>query len=123
MLSDQDRISPYNIKQTSDEKEKYQLPYLPADRPHFFPEIGVAAYTRYKRFDTSLMCTRTHGRTVNWHFNVRFKCFLTYNTYNYPVLDLNIFFFPMKTIESLGCGQYAGPAYLRVNTVGDYQLT
>ena len=25
MLSDQDRISPYNIKQTSDEKEKYQL--------------------------------------------------------------------------------------------------
>ena len=27
------------------------------------------------------------------------------------------FFFPMKTIESLGCGLYAGAAYLRVNTV------
>ena len=34
-----------------------------------------------------------------------------------PVLDLTIFFFPMKTIESLGCGLYAGATYLRVNMV------
>ena len=95
------------------------------DRPHFFPEkmgpkLGLRLIRGYKRFDTSLICTRTHGSTVNWRFNVRFKLFLTYNTYNYPVLDLNNFFFPMKTIESLGCGQYAGAAYLRVNTVSNY---
>ena len=98
------------------------VPYLPADRPHFFPgkmgpKLGLRLIRGYKRFDTSLICTRTHGSTVNWRFNVRFKLFLTYNTYNYPVLDLNNFFFPMKTIESLGCSQYAGAAYLRVNMV------
>ena len=81
------------------------------------PKLGLRLIRGYKRFDTSLICTRTHGSTVNWRFNVRFKLFLTYNTYNYPVLDLNNFFFPMKTIESLGCGQYAGAAYLWVNTV------
>ena len=81
------------------------------------PKLGLRLIHGYKRFDTSLICTRTHGSTVNWRFNVRFKLFLTYNTYNYPVLDLNNFFFPMKTIESLECGQYAGAAYLRVNTV------
>ena len=101
---------------------EFALLYLPADRPHFFlgkmgPKLGLRLIRGYKRFDTSLICTRTHGSTVNWRFNVRFKLFLTYNTYNYPVLDLNNFFFPMKTIESLGCGQYAGAVYLRVNTV------
>ena len=33
-----------------------------------------------------------------------------------PVLNRTIFF-PMKTIESLGCGLYAGATYPRVNTV------
>ena len=64
-----------------------QVPYLPADRPHFFPgkmgpKLGLRLIRGYKRFDTSLICTRTHGSTVNWRFNVRFKLFLTYNTYN-----------------------------------------
>ena len=63
------------------------VPYLPADRPHFFPgkmgpKLGLRLIRGYKRFDTSLICTRTHGSTVNWRFNVRFKLFLTYNTYN-----------------------------------------
>ena len=35
------------------------------------------------------------------------------------MLDLTIFFFSMKTIESLGCSLYAGAAYPRVNTVND----
>ena len=87
----------------------------------FFPEKWDRNWgCGYKRFDTSLICTRTRGSTVNWRFNVRFKLFLTYNKYNYRVLDLNNFFFPMKTNESLGCGQYAGAAYLRVNTVVYY---
>lgn len=64
-----------------------EIPYLPADRPHFFPgkmgpKLGLRLIRGYKRFDTSLICTRTHGSTVNWRFNVRFKLFLTYNTYN-----------------------------------------
>ena len=64
-----------------------QLPYLPADRPHFFPrkmgpKLGLWPIRRYKRFDTSLICKRSHGHTLNWRFNVRFRLLLTYNTYN-----------------------------------------
>ena len=52
-----------------------KLPYLSVDRPHFFPEkMG------YKRFDTLLICKRSHRRALNWRFNVRFQLLLTYNT-------------------------------------------
>ena len=67
--------------------ELVKLPYLPADRPHFFPEkmgpkLGLQPVHGYKRFDTSLICKRSHGRTLNWRFNVCFQLLLTYNTYN-----------------------------------------
>ena len=63
------------------------IPYLPADRPHFFPEkmgpkLGLRPIRGYKRFDTSLKCKRSHGRTLNWRFYVHFQLLLTYNTYN-----------------------------------------
>ena len=47
---------------------------------------------------------------MNWLLISNFSLFI-------PVLDLTIFFFPMKTIESLGCGLYTGAAYPQVNTV------
>ena len=67
--------------------EQTKLPYLSADRPHFFPEkmgpkLGLRPIRWYKRFDTSLICKRSHGCTLNWRFNVRFQLLLTYNTYN-----------------------------------------
>lgn len=57
------------------------------DRPHFSPrkmgtKLGVWPIRRYKRFDTSIICKRSHGRTLYWHFNVGFQLLLTYNTYN-----------------------------------------
>ena len=60
---------------------------LPVDRPHFFPgkmgpKLGLRPIPGYKRFDTSLICKRSHGRTLNWRFNVRFQLLLPYSTYN-----------------------------------------
>ena len=68
------------------------IPYLPADRPHFFPgkmgpKLGLRLIRGYKRFDTSLMCTRTHGCTANWHFNVCFKLFLNAKSISSENLD------------------------------------
>ena len=64
-----------------------EIPHLTADRPHFSPrkmgtKLGVWPICRYKRFDTSIICKRSHGRTLYWHFNVGFQLLLTYNTYN-----------------------------------------
>ena len=47
------------------------------------PKLGLRPIRGYKRFDTSLICKRSHGRTLqNWRFNVRFQLLLIYNTYN-----------------------------------------
>ena len=40
------------------------------------PKLGLPPLSGYKRSDTSLICTRSHGRTLNWHFNVCFQCYL-----------------------------------------------
>ena len=46
-MSDQDRISPYNIKQTSDEnKEKYQLGFISWSNTKFFKLASQELYDR-----------------------------------------------------------------------------
>ena len=46
-MSDQDRISPYNIKQTSNEnKEKYQLGFISWSNTKFFKLASQELYDR-----------------------------------------------------------------------------
>ena len=75
------------IKITSTAFTLDQYRIYPRIGPHFFPKkmrlkLGLQPVRGYKRFDTSLICKRSHGRTLNWRFNVRFQLLLTYNTYN-----------------------------------------
>ena len=70
-----------------------QLLYLPADRPHFFPgkmgpKLGMQPIRGYKRFDTSFICMRSHGYTLNWPFNVRFQLLHTTHTNSKPLFLL-----------------------------------
>ena len=58
------------------------------------------------------ICTIQINKYYYYYYKYYFKlCFI------YPGIRPHYFFFPMKTIESLGYGLYAGVAYPWVNTV------